>query len=135
MCSLNPVSDSSRLSSQGDRKRDSTPLNVEIDLGEALNQINSKLDKIDSDISDLKIGQVRVETKLDSMASRLTKVESSQETLVADIADLKGAKSLIVPIIVAVTVSLLTLVIRAIPIAPSNSFNIDNLKSFALANN
>jgi hypothetical protein len=52
---------------------------------------------------------------MDKLDNRLDKIDTEQKTLIKDIADLKGAKSLIIPIIVAVTTSLITLLIRAIP--------------------
>lgn len=138
---------------------------IETDLSEMLYQINSKLDNMSSNITELKIGQVKVETKLETaigdlteikstqktlvsdvadlktatsglteikstqktlvsdvavlktVPSDLTEIKTTQKTLVSDVADLKGAKSLVIPIVVAVTVSILTLVIRSIPIA------------------
>ncbi len=45
----------------------------------------------------------------------LDKIETEQKTLIKAIADLKGVKSLIIPILVAVTTSLIILLIRAIP--------------------
>lgn len=57
----------------------------------------------------------RLEEKVTSFDQPLEKIETSQETLIKDVSDLKGAKSLIVPLIVAVTTSLITLLIRAIP--------------------
>ena len=105
---------------------------IETGLSEILLQINGKLDKISIDVTELKIGQVRFESKLESLETRLetlskevtgikttelSEIKSTQKTLVNDVASLKGAKSLITPIIVAVTVSILTLVIRSIPIS------------------
>ena len=52
---------------------------------------------------------------MDKLDNRLDKIDTEQKILIKDIADLKGAKSLIIPIIVAVTTSLITLLIRAIP--------------------
>ena len=107
---------------------------IETDLSELLLGINGKLDKISSDITDLKVGQAKTEVKLESLAAQMRdakedlssfKTESKEEFIVLkknivllqnDIADLKGAKSLITPIVVAVSVSVLTLVLRSIPI-------------------
>jgi archaellum component FlaC len=97
-------------------------LTIEQDLKEVLNKLDAKIDRLDAkidgvgkDVTDLKVSVVRLEEKVDSMGKRLEKVESSQDSVVKDLADLKGAKSLIVPLIVAVTTSLLTLLIRVIP--------------------
>jgi len=45
----------------------------------------------------------------------LDKIETEQKTLIKAIADLRRVKSLIILIIVAVTASLITLLIQAIP--------------------
>ena len=45
----------------------------------------------------------------------IKELKTAQETLAADVADLKGVKSLIIPIVVAVTTAILTLVARSIP--------------------
>ncbi|MEA5509258.1 hypothetical protein VB715_05720 [Crocosphaera sp. UHCC 0190] len=99
-----------------------TPIQVTTDLGQVLGQINQKLDKIDARLNNLEVGQARLEEKVESIDKQLTmidktidKIELEQKTLTTDIADLKGAKSLIIPIVVAVLTSLMTLLIRAIP--------------------
>lgn len=107
-----------------------TPITVPDSLEEVLTRIKGKIDnlegKIDNlqkevadlrqkDITDLKVAQTEIKTKVESIDKRLAKVESEQDNFVKDIADLKGAKSLIVPIIVAVVTSILTLLIRTIP--------------------
>ncbi|MGB5633978.1 MAG: hypothetical protein WBM86_14520 [Waterburya sp.] len=96
---------------------------IETDLGQILGQINQKLDNLSTDANDLKIGQARLDEKVSSLSRETTEIKSSikgitdtQKTLAADIADLKGSKSLIVPIVVAVITSILTLLVRAIPI-------------------
>ncbi|MEM8721649.1 MAG: shikimate dehydrogenase [Cyanobacteria bacterium P01_G01_bin.39] len=96
---------------------------IETDLGQVLGQINQKLDNLSTDANDLKIGQARLEEKVSNLSRETTEIKSSikeitdtQKTLTADIADLKGSKSLIVPIVVAVITSILTLLVRAIPI-------------------
>lgn len=90
---------------------------IETDLAEVLKQMNQKLDNLSSDVNELKIGQARVEEKLDSQGENIKELKDTQKKLSADVADLKGAKSLIIPILVAVTTSILTLVIRSIPIS------------------
>jgi archaellum component FlaC len=99
-----------------------TPIQVTTDLTKVLERIETKfdrfehkLDNIGKDVTDLKVSVVRLEEKTESMDKRLGKVETSIDSVVKDVSDLKGAKSLIVPIIVAVTASLLTLLIRSIP--------------------
>ncbi|GBF80108.1 shikimate dehydrogenase [Aphanothece sacrum] len=95
---------------------------IETDLKEVLGEIKQQLNEIQKDVTDLKIDMAIVKTtvnslenRLDSLENGLEKLETEQKTLVKDISDLKGAKSLIIPIIVAVTTSLITLLIRAIP--------------------
>jgi chromosome segregation ATPase len=85
-------------------------------------KLDNKIDKISSDVNELKTSVVKLEEKVDSLDKRVEKldkrvekIESEQLTFVKDISDLKGTKSLIVPIIVAVTTSLITLLVRAIP--------------------
>ena len=52
---------------------------------------------------------------LKSIDRRLEKVEGTQDALIKDVSDLKGAKSLIIPVVVAVLTSILTLLVRSIP--------------------
>lgn len=88
---------------------------IDQDLKDVLGQMNRKLDSIQSDVTDLKVSVARLDEKVDSIDKRLSKVESQYSTLVTDVSDLKGTKSLIIPIVVATLTSLLTLIIRAIP--------------------
>ncbi len=97
---------------------------IETDLAEILKEIKSDQKKMLDQISDLKIGQSningrigRLEEKVTNIDETVKEIKDTQKTLVSDVANLKGAKSLIIPIIVAVTASILTLVIRAIPIS------------------
>ena len=70
---------------------------------------------METDLTTIKVDVATVKTTVNSLENRLEKIETEQKTLIKDMADLKGAKSLIIPIIVAVTTSLITLLIRAIP--------------------
>ena len=100
-------------------------INVESDLKEILNKLDLKLDNLQSDVSGLRQQDIpAINVKLENLSTRMSQVEktvdkvsNNQETIQKDVADLKGAKSLIIPIVVAVTTSILTLVIRAIPIS------------------
>lgn len=94
---------------------------------------NKKIDQLVRDTTDIKINIAELKGELKEniaelrgdikalnenvkgLDKRVEKIENSQNTVVKDVADLKGAKSLIIPIIVAVTTSLLMLLIRAIP--------------------
>jgi chromosome segregation ATPase len=95
---------------------------IEMDLKEILGEfkqeftkINQRLDRMEADLTTIKVDVATVKTTVNSLENRLEKIETEQKTLIKDMADLKGAKSLIIPIIVAVTTSLITLLIRAIP--------------------
>jgi archaellum component FlaC len=95
---------------------------IETDLKEILGEfkqeftkINQQLDRMETDLTTIKVDVATVKTTVNSLENRLEKIETEQKTLIKDMADLKGAKSLIIPIIVAVTTSVITLLIRAIP--------------------
>jgi len=91
------------------------PTMIETDLKEVLDRIDKRLNSIESDLTTIKVDVATVKTTVNSLENRLEKIETEQKILIKDMADLKGAKSLIIPIIVAVTTSLITLLIRAIP--------------------
>jgi archaellum component FlaC len=91
------------------------PTIIETYLKEVLDRIDKRLNSIESDLTTIKVDVATVKTTVNSLENRLEKIETEQKTLIKDMADLKGAKSLIIPIIVAVTTSLITLLIRAIP--------------------
>ncbi|PSB00950.1 shikimate dehydrogenase [Merismopedia glauca] len=104
-----------------------TPIQVTTDLGTVLQRIEQKLDKIDEkfeqkldnlqkDVNNLKIGQTKLETEFTSLKEDVKELKSSQKALVTDVADLKGAKGLVIPIVVAVLTSLFTLLARSIPL-------------------
>ena len=106
-------------------------IQIETDLKEIFirfeqrfDKLDNKLDNVQKDITDINLRLTKVETKLDegvipklnSLSEEIKEIKSTQKTLTTDVSDLKGAKSLIIPIVVAVTTSILTLVIKAIPI-------------------
>jgi len=74
-----------------------------------------KLDSLQKDVTDLKVDMAEVKTELKIIDRRLEKVEGTQNALIKDVSDLKGAKSLIIPVVVAVLTSILTLLVRSIP--------------------
>jgi chromosome segregation ATPase len=97
---------------------------IESDLKEILNRfeqrfdkLDLKLDKLSDNVTDINLRLTKVETKLDAATEDIKEIKSTQKTLSTDVSDLKGAKSLIIPIVVAVTTSILTLIIRTIPIS------------------
>ena len=91
------------------------PTTVTYDLAEVLKGIDNKLDKIDNRLTNLEVGQGKLTEKVEGMNKRLEKVENTQDILVKEVSDLKGIKSLIIPIIVAVITAGLTLFARFIP--------------------
>ncbi len=80
-----------------------------------LTNITEKLDSLQKDFTDLKVDMAEVKTELKIIDRRLEKVEGTQDALIQDVSDLKGAKSLIIPVVVAVLTSILTLLVRSIP--------------------
>ena len=97
---------------------------IETDLKEILtrfeqrfDKLDQKLDKLGENTTDINLRLTKVETKLDAATEDIKEIKSTQKTLTRDVSDLKGVKSLIIPIMVAVTTSILTLVIRTIPIS------------------
>ena len=90
---------------------------IESDLKEILIRFEQKLDKLSENANDINLRLTKVETKLDAATEDIKEIKSTQKTLSSDVSDLKGVKSLIIPIVVAVTTSILTLVIRTIPIS------------------
>jgi TolA-binding protein len=80
-----------------------------------LTNITEKLDSLQKDFTDLKVDMAEVKTELKIIDRRLEKVEGTQNALIKDVSDLKGAKSLIIPVVVAVLTSILTLLVRSIP--------------------
>ena len=103
-------------------------------------KLDQKPDKLNDNTTDINLRLTKVETKLDvatenikelksiqkalctdvldfkTAAEDIKEIKSIQKTLSTDVSDIKGAKSLIIPIVVAVTTSILTLIIRTIPI-------------------
>ncbi len=97
---------------------------IETDLKEILtrfeqrfDKLDQKLDKLGENTTDINLRLTKVETKLDAATEDIKEIKSTQKTLTRDVSDLKGVKSLIIPIVVAVTTSILTLVIRTIPMS------------------
>lgn len=95
---------------------------VQTDIAELLNKLDGrfdkpdlKLDKIDERLNKLEVGQAEHKVKVESIDRIVNELKNNQKVLTADVAVLKGTKSLIIPLVVAVTTSILTLVIRAIP--------------------
>ncbi|MFM6325235.1 MAG: shikimate 5-dehydrogenase [Microcystis panniformis] len=81
--------------------------------------MDQKIDTLQRDVNDLKIetteikGEIKTLTeKVEGIDKRLEKVENNYAILVKDIADLKGFKSLIIPMVVAFLSAVVTLGLR-----------------------
>ncbi len=85
------------------------------DIKQEIKDVNTKLDNLQKDVTDLKVGQATLTEKVSGIDKRLEKVEAEQDTMVKAISDLQGFRSLIVPIVVAVATALLTLLFRLVP--------------------
>ena len=66
-------------------------------------------------LNTIEVKLATIETELKGVDKRLERVENTQDTLVKEVSDLKGVKSLIIPIVVAVATALLTLLFRLVP--------------------
>ena len=83
-------------------------INIESDLKEILNKLEQKLENLQSDVSGLRQQDIpNINIKLENLSTRMSQVEKTvdkvstkQETIQKDVSDLKGAKSLIIPIVV-----------------------------------
>ena len=92
-------------------------IQIETDLKDILNRIDLKLDHLQSDVSQINVKLENLSTRMTQVEKTSDKLSTTQDTILKDVSDLKGAKSLVIPILVAVTTSILTLLIKAIPIS------------------
>ena len=97
--------------------------NLQRDVNQKIDNLqrdmDQKIDNLQKDVNDLKVevteikGDIKIlDQKVEAMDKRLEKVESSYAILVKDIADLKGFKSLIIPMVVAFLSAVVTLGLR-----------------------
>ncbi|MGK7880071.1 MAG: shikimate dehydrogenase [Crocosphaera sp.] len=95
------------------------PITVPYDLTDILKElkqdikdVNTKLDKLTT----IEVKLATIETEIKGMDKRLERVENTQDTLVKEVSDLKGFRSLILPLIVgaisAVIGGIVTVVVR-----------------------
>jgi septal ring factor EnvC (AmiA/AmiB activator) len=70
------------------------------EIKDSIKEVNQKIDTLQRDVSDLKVGQAKLTEKVEGMDKRLEKVENEQYTLVKAISDLQGFRGLIVPILI-----------------------------------
>lgn len=84
-------------------------------IQDKFDKIEGKLENIQKDVTDLKIEVTEVKTEVRNLKENVRDIKTVQNTLVNEVADLKGVKSLVIPIIVAVITAFLTLLARFIP--------------------
>lgn len=82
---------------------------VTYSLEAILTRIEGKIDRIDDRLTKLEVGQAKLIEKVEGMDKRLERLENEQSGLVKDISDLKGAKSPIIPVSVAIITAVLAL--------------------------
>ncbi|CCH97022.1 MAG: shikimate dehydrogenase [Microcystis sp. M53603_WE2] len=70
------------------------------EIKDSIKEVNQKIDTLQRDVNDLKVGQAKLTEKVEEMDKRLEKVENEQYTLVKAISDLQGFRGLIVPILI-----------------------------------
>ncbi|ACK68637.1 hypothetical protein PCC7424_0167 [Gloeothece citriformis PCC 7424] len=56
-----------------------SPVNVTYSIEEVLKQINQKLDKLPEDVTDLKVGQAKMESKLEAVENDIKEIKGSQK--------------------------------------------------------
>lgn len=83
------------------------PVTVTYDLADILKElkqdikeVNTKLDKQSEKLTTIEVELAEIKTEIKGMDKRLERVENTQDTLVKEVSDLKGFRSLILPIIV-----------------------------------
>ncbi|MGK7886555.1 MAG: DUF2730 family protein [Crocosphaera sp.] len=68
-------------------------------IEEKFDKIEVKLEPIQKDLTDLKIEVTEVKTEVRNVKENVRDIKTVQNTLVNQVADLKGVKSLVIPII------------------------------------
>lgn len=91
------------------------PSTVTYTTAEILKRIEDKLDKQSEKIGVIEVKLTAVETEIKNLKEDVRDIKTVQNTLVKEVSDLKGVKSLIIPIVVAVATALLTLLFRLVP--------------------
>ncbi|MDJ0661821.1 MAG: shikimate dehydrogenase [Crocosphaera sp.] len=84
------------------------------ELKQDIKEVNQKLEKL----STISVELAEVKTEVRNLKEDVRDIKTVQNTLVKEVSDLKGVKSLIIPIIVAVATALLTLLFRLVPNIP-----------------
>ncbi|TRT77774.1 MAG: shikimate dehydrogenase [Microcystis sp. M_OC_Ca_00000000_S217Cul] len=65
------------------------------EIKDSIKEVNQKMDTLQKDVNDLKVGQAKLTEKVEGMDKRLEKVENEQYTLVKTISDLQGFRGLL----------------------------------------
>ncbi|EAZ92974.1 hypothetical protein [Crocosphaera chwakensis] len=95
------------------------PSTVTYSTAEILKRIEDKLDKQSEKIGVIEVKLTAVETEVKNLKEDVRDIKNVQNTLVTEVSDLKGVKSFIIPIFVAVITAFitafLTLIARLIP--------------------
>lgn len=89
--------------------------NLENKLDGLQKQVNDFRTETSVALSDIKREIKTIDSRLENVEKTVDETKTDTKKNREDVADLKGAKSLIIPIVVAVLTSILTLLIRAIP--------------------
>ncbi len=79
------------------------PVTVRYDLAEVLKELKQDIKEVNTKLEKLNTIEVKlatIETELKGMDKRLERVENTQDTLVKEVSDLKGFRSLILPLVV-----------------------------------
>jgi predicted nucleic acid-binding Zn-ribbon protein len=118
-----------------------TPIQISTDLKEYLDKFDQKLDRMDvkfdklrEEVTNIRIelvatqgsiktleselkGSIKtLEVEVQNVKKKVEEIDTVQKTLVKDVSDLTGAKSLVIPPLIAVLASSLTFFYRFIPI-------------------
>ena len=95
------------------------PITVPYDLTDILKELKQDIKDVNTKLEKLTTIEVKlatIETEIKGMDKRLERVENTQDTLVKEVSDLKGFRSLILPLIVggisAVIGGIVTVVVR-----------------------
>jgi archaellum component FlaC len=80
-------------------------------------QIKAVDERLSGQITTLETKVAGTNEKVDTLQKTVTKLDTDVSTIKQDISDLKGVKSLVIPAVVAIIVSLLGLLVRGINIS------------------
>ncbi len=86
--------------------------NLQRDMDQKFNSLQKDVNDLKVEVTEIKGDIKTLDQKFETMDKRLEKVEDGYAILVKDIADLKGFKSLIIPMVVAFLSAVVTLGLR-----------------------